>query len=75
MVGVVGGGDAAADEALTLTEYTDNVILFHRRDALRAHKALRDRVVQHPDIELVYNTVVEEVSGRPRSTASECGTW
>ena len=63
VVGVVGGGDAAADEALTLTEYTDNVILFHRRDALRAHKTLRDRVVQHPDIELVYNTVVEEVSG------------
>ncbi len=63
VVGVVGGGDAAADEALTLTEYTDNVILFHRRDTLRAHKALRDRVVQHPNIELVYNTAVEAVSG------------
>ena len=63
VVGVVGGGDAAADEALTLTEYTDDVILFHRRDTLRAHKALRDRVIQHPNIELVYNTVVESVAG------------
>ena len=37
-VGVVGGGDSAADEALTLTEYADSVLLFHRRDQFKAQK-------------------------------------
>ena len=63
VVGVVGGGDSAVDEALTLAEYADNVMLFHRRDQLRAHRVLRDRVTEHPKVEVVFNTVVESISG------------
>ena len=63
VVGVVGGGDSAADEAMTLTEYTDKVVLFHRRDQLRAQKALQSRVLAHPRIDIVFNTVVESVLG------------
>ena len=63
VVGVVGGGDSAVDEALTLAEYADNVILFHRRDQLRAHSNLRDRLLRHPKVEVVFNTVVESISG------------
>jgi thioredoxin reductase (NADPH) len=62
-VGVVGGGDSAADEALTLTEYAGRVLLFHRRDQLRAQKALQARLVRHPKIEILWNTVVERVLG------------
>ena len=62
-VGVVGGGDSAADEALTLTEYAGKVLLFHRREQLRAQKALQDRVAKHPKIEVVWNSVLEEVLG------------
>ena len=63
VVGVVGGGDAAADEATTLTEYVDKVVLFHRRDELRAQKVLQDRVLNHPKIDVALNTVVESVIG------------
>ncbi len=62
-VGVVGGGDSAADEALVLTAYAGKVLLFHRRDQLRAQKALSGRVASHPKIEVFWNTVVEEVLG------------
>ena len=63
VVGVVGGGDSAADEALTLTEYVDKVLMFHRRDQLRAHHAVEERVHYNRKIEVVWNTVVEEVLG------------
>ena len=63
VVGVVGGGDSAADEAITLTEYTDRVILFHRRDRFRAQQALQDRFLKHPRIDIAFNTVVESVLG------------
>jgi thioredoxin reductase (NADPH) len=62
-VGVVGGGDSAADEALTLTEYAGRVLLFHRRDQLRAQKALQERLARHPKIEILWNTVVERALG------------
>ncbi|MCH8297793.1 MAG: thioredoxin-disulfide reductase [Chloroflexi bacterium] len=63
VVAVVGGGDSAADEALTLTEYAERVLLIHRRDQLRAQQALIDRVGGHSKIEVVWNTVIEEVLG------------
>ena len=63
VVGVVGGGDSAADEALTLAEYAGRVLLFHRREQFRAQKALQDQVAQHSKIEMVWNSVVEEVLG------------
>ena len=62
-VGVVGGGDSAADEALTLTEYADRVLLFHRRDELRAQQALRERLLEHPKITIHWNTQVAEILG------------
>ena len=63
VVGVVGGGDSAADEALTLADYAEKVLLFHRRDQLRAYKAIQDRVHRNRKIEVVWNSVVQEVLG------------
>ena len=68
-VGVVGGGDSAADEALTLTEYADRVLLFHRRDQLRAQKVLQDRLVGHPKIEIFWNTEVQAILGEESVSA------
>jgi len=68
-VGVVGGGDSAADEALTLTEYADRVLLFHRRDQLRAQKVLQDRLVGHPKIEILWNTEVQAILGEESVSA------
>ena len=62
-VGVVGGGDSAADEALTLTDYAGKVLLFHRRGELRAQQVLQDRLLSNPKIEVHWNTLVEEVIG------------
>jgi len=62
-VGVVGGGDSAADEALTLTEYADKVLLFHRRDQLRAQHVLQQRLQEHPKVTIHWNTTVTEVLG------------
>ena len=62
-VGVVGGGDSAADEAITLTEYADRVLLFHRRDRLRAQQVLQERLQEHPKVEIRWNTQVTEVLG------------
>ena len=67
-VGVVGGGDSAADEALTLTEYADRVLLFHRRDELRAQQTLRERLLEHPKIDIHWNTQVTEVLGEDSVT-------
>ena len=63
VVAVVGGGDSAADEALTLTEYAERVLLIHRRDQLRSQQALTARVNENSKIEVVWNTVIEEVLG------------
>ncbi len=63
VVGVAGGGDSAADEALVLSQYADKVLLFHRREELRAQQALTERVLAHPKIEVVWNTVIDEVLG------------
>lgn len=63
VVGVAGGGDSAADEALVLSQYADKVLLFHRRDELRAQQELVNRVMSQPKIEVVWNTVIDEVLG------------
>ena len=69
VVGVVGGGDSAVDEALTLTQYADRVLLFHRRDQLRAQQVLQDRLLRHRKVEMVWNTVVAEVLGEDTMSA------
>ena len=63
IVAVAGGGDSAADEAITLTEYAEKVLLVHRRDSLRSQQALIDQVASNRKIEVLWNTVVEEVLG------------
>jgi thioredoxin reductase (NADPH) len=62
-IAVAGGGDAAAEEAEFLTRYVDKLYLIHRRDELRAQKILQKRVFANPKIEVVWDSVVEEVLG------------
>ena len=61
-IAVVGGGDAAAEEADFLTRYAEKVYLIHRRDELRASKILQRRVFENAKIEPIWNTVVESVN-------------
>jgi thioredoxin reductase (NADPH) len=58
---VVGGGDAACDEAQYLSRLTNQVILIHRRERFRAQKALADRVLHNPNISVRFNTVMKEI--------------
>jgi thioredoxin reductase (NADPH) len=60
---VVGGGDAAFDEAQFLSNLSDNIVLVHRRDGFRAQKALIERVRKNPHVELRTNTVIREIHG------------
>lgn len=62
-IAVVGGGDAATEEADFLTRYAEKVYLIHRRDELRASKILQSRLFANPKIELIWNTVVDEIQG------------
>lgn len=59
---VVGGGDAACDEAMFLTKLTDTVILIHRRDRFRAQASLAQRVLDNPKIDVRLNTVLDEIT-------------
>jgi thioredoxin reductase (NADPH) len=60
---VVGGGNTAAEEALFLTNFASKVTLVHRRDALRSEKILQERVFANPKIEVVWDTVVDDILG------------
>lgn len=61
VVAVVGGGDSALEEARYLTNFASKVYLIHRRNALRASKIMQERVLSNPKIEVIWNTVVDEV--------------
>jgi thioredoxin reductase (NADPH) len=62
-VTVIGGGNTAVEEALFLTNFAEKVTLVHRRDSLRAEKILQERLFKNPKVEVVWNTVLDQVLG------------
>ena len=62
-IAVVGGGDAAVEEALYLTKTASNVYLIHRRHELRASKIAAQRAAEHPKVEILWNTIPKEILG------------
>jgi thioredoxin reductase (NADPH) len=62
---VIGGGDAACDEAQYLSRLASRVVLVHRRERFRAQKVLAERVLRNPGIEVRFNTVIREIHGDP----------
>jgi thioredoxin reductase (NADPH) len=68
-VAVVGGGNAAVEEAIFLTKFASKVKLIHRRDKLRAEKLLQKKLMNNKKIEIIWDSVVEDVLGdkKPKS--------
>ena len=62
-VAVIGGGNTAVEEALFLTNFASKVTLIHRRDELRAEKIMQDRLFRHEKVDVVWDTVLDEVVG------------
>jgi thioredoxin reductase (NADPH) len=63
IVAVIGGGDTAMEEALTLTKFAKKVLVIHRKAEFRASKIMQNRVLNHPKIEIIWNSTVDEILG------------
>ncbi len=60
---VVGGGNTAVEEALFLTNFASKVTLVHRRNELRCERILEERLIQNPKIEIIWDSVIDEITG------------
>jgi thioredoxin reductase (NADPH) len=63
LITVVGGGDAAVEEANYLTRFGSRVYVVHRRNELRAQKILQDQLLRNPKVEMIWDSVVQEIKG------------
>jgi len=72
-VAVIGGGNSAVEEALYLSNIASKVTVIHRRDSFRAEKILQERLFAKPNVSLVWDTVVEEITGAQSVPPSASG--
>ena len=63
VVAVVGGGNAAVEEAMYLTKFADKVYVIHRRNELRADKIVQERAFKNEKVEFIWDSVVKEIQG------------
>lgn len=63
VVGLIGGGDSALDEAMTLTEFASQVVMLQRGNSFTGQRVLQDRVLSHPKVQVRWNTSVDAVLG------------
>lgn len=66
IVAVVGGGDSAMEEALTIAKYAREVHLIHRKDSFKASAAMQQKVLNHPKIKVIWKTIVKELKGEQK---------
>jgi thioredoxin reductase (NADPH) len=72
-VAIVGGGNTAMEEALYLTNHATKVTMIHRRDVFRGERILQDRIRNHPKINVVWDSIVDEVIGETQPNPSVTG--